>query len=104
MTDETPTPETEAAAGTVTIDILGRSVSVPAGATLLMALQRNGYDYLKGCGCRLGDCGECGVRFRMPDDPAIRRELSCITKVAPGMQILDVPFRWNLAFRQAQRG
>ncbi len=49
--------------------VLDQPVEVPEGMTLLNAMQVSGHEYLKGCGCRMGDCGECAVYYRKPDRP-----------------------------------
>jgi NADH dehydrogenase/NADH:ubiquinone oxidoreductase subunit G len=86
----------------VTFTIMGRTVQVPEGMTLLNAMQVSGYDYLKGCGCRMGDCGECAVYYRLPGSAVTLRDFSCEMRVAEGMEVMDVPFKWNIAFKQAQ--
>ncbi len=84
--------------------LLGKEVEVPAGMTLLNAMQVAGHDYLKGCGCRMGDCGECAVYYRMPGAPVTLRDFSCELRVMEGMDVMEVPFKWNLAFRRAGEG
>ena len=86
----------------VSFTVLGRATSVPVGMTLLNALQASGYDYLKGCGCRMGDCGECAVYYRVPDSVTMLRDFSCEMRVAEGMEVMEVPFKWNLAYRRAR--
>lgn len=85
---------------TVTITVLGRMVSVSEGATILNAVRGAGHPELLGCGCRLGDCGECGIAVRLPGDATPRRELSCIVPVVAGMAVTELPFPWTRAFRQ----
>jgi len=88
----------------VTFTILEKEVSVPEGMTLLNAMQTSGYDYLKGCGCRMGDCGECAVYYRQPGSVTTLRDFSCELRVSEGMEVMEVPFKWNLAFKRAQSG
>jgi NADH dehydrogenase/NADH:ubiquinone oxidoreductase subunit G len=88
--------------GKIRFTIQGQPVEVPEGMTLLNAMQVAGYDYLKGCGCRMGDCGECAVYYRLPGSAVTLRDFSCEMRVAEGMEVMDVPFKWNLAFKQAQ--
>ena len=94
----------KAAAGRakITFTILGQAVAVPEGMTLLNAMQVAGYDYLKGCGCRMGDCGECAVYYRLPGSAVTLRDFSCEMRVSEGMEVMEVPFKWNLAYKQAQ--
>ena len=86
----------------IALTILGQRVEVPEGMTLLNAMQVAGFDYLKGCGCRMGDCGECAVYYRLPGSAVTLRDFSCEMRVTEGMEVMDVPFKWNLAYRQAQ--
>ena len=86
----------------VRFTILDRAVEVPEGMTLLNAMQVSGYDYLKGCGCRMGDCGECAVYYRQPGSAVTLRDFSCEMRVSEGIEVMEVPFKWNLAYRQAQ--
>ncbi|HEY0834584.1 MAG TPA: 2Fe-2S iron-sulfur cluster-binding protein [Azospirillum sp.] len=86
----------------ITITVLGTDHVVPAGVTLLNALRKAGRPYLAGCGCRVGACGECATTYRRHGETALMREYACVVRVEPGMQVLDVPFRWALACRRAQ--
>ena len=88
----------------VTFSLLDRTVTVPAGMTLLNAMQVAGYDYLKGCGCRMGDCGECAVYYRLPGTVTTLRDFSCEMRVTEGMEVMEVPFKWNEAFKRAKGG
>ena len=97
------TPDT-AARARVTFTVLGKEVKVPAGMTLLNALQASGHDYLKGCGCRMGDCGECAVFYRKPGSAVTLRDFSCEMRVSEGLEVMEVPFKWNAAFKRAQGG
>jgi NADH dehydrogenase/NADH:ubiquinone oxidoreductase subunit G len=87
----------------VKFTIEGQPVEVPEGMTVLNAMQISGYDYLKGCGCRMGDCGECAVYYRLPGSAVTLRDFSCEMRVSKGMEVMEVPFKWNLAFKQAQK-
>ena len=95
-------PAAKAARNRVRFTILGREVAVPASMTLLNAMQASGYEYLKGCGCRMGDCGECAVYYRLPGSAVTMRDFSCEMRVAEGMEVMEVPFKWNLAYRRAR--
>ena len=88
----------------VTFSLKGEDVTVPAGMTLLNSLQVAGHDYLKQLGCRLGDCGECAVYYRMPGSDVTLRDFACLMKVTPGMEVMDVPFQWAVHYRRAKAG
>lgn len=88
----------------VTITVLGREVRVGEGTTILNAVRGAGHSELLGCGCRLGDCGECAIAVRLPGETMPRRELSCIAPVVDGMAVCETPFPWTRAFhRRAER-
>lgn len=82
--------------------VLGQPVSVPEGMTVLNAIQVSGHDELKGCGCRMGDCGECAVYYRKPGSAVTLRDFSCEMRVSEGLEVMEVPFKWTAAFKQAQ--
>ncbi len=102
MTTETKNKTAARGRAKVAFTILGQPVEVPEGMTLLNAMQVAGYDYLKGCGCRMGDCGECAVYYRLPGSAVTLRDFSCEMRVAEGMEVMEVPFKWNIAYKQAQ--
>ena len=86
----------------VRFTVLNQPVEVPEGMTLLNAMQVAGYDYLKGCGCRMGDCGECAVYYRKPGSAVTLRDFSCEMRVSEGLEVMEVPFKWNQAYKLAQ--
>jgi len=43
----------------VEVFIMGKSYKVPAGLTIMKALEFAGYRFIRGCGCRAGFCGAC---------------------------------------------
>ena len=83
-------PLTSAASVTVTIDVDGRPVRVPAGISVAAALldagiagfRRSSGGEPRGPLCGMGTCFECRVTL---DDVAHRR--SCLTLVADGMRV-----------------
>ena len=85
----------------VRFTLLDTPVEAPAGMTLLNAIQAAGHEYLKGCGCRMGDCGECAVYYRLPGSATTLRDFSCEMRVTEGMEVMEVPFRWNLHYRRS---
>jgi heterodisulfide reductase subunit C/ferredoxin len=76
----------------VTVHILGRAVQVPAGLTLMKAMEYAGFRLVHGVGCRGGFCGSCGILYRMTDDYKLRPALACQTTVAEGMHLAAMPF------------
>jgi hypothetical protein len=48
----------------VRIRVEGEASLVPASIMILDALILSGHRYLRGCGCRVGGCGECAVLVR----------------------------------------
>lgn len=88
----------------LTVRVEGRAVAVSGGQTILNALRRSGWPDLTGCGCRLGDCGECKITIRRPGHSVPDRVLACVVDIEDGMEILDMPFRWTRAFRFARSG
>jgi NADH dehydrogenase/NADH:ubiquinone oxidoreductase subunit G len=86
----------------VSFTVLEKTVEVPEGMTLLNAMQVSGFDYLKGCGCRMGDCGECAVYYRKPGSAVTLRDFSCEMRVSEGLEVMEVPFKWNRAYKLAQ--
>lgn len=87
---------------TVRFTLQGRKVTAPAGMTVLNAMQILGHDYLRGCGCRMGDCGECKVYYRLPDSDETGYDHACELRVSPGLEVMSVPFQWNIAYRRAR--
>jgi len=43
--------------GTVEVFIMGKSYRVPAGLTIMKAIEYAGYKFIRSCGCRAGFCG-----------------------------------------------
>ena len=76
----------------VDIYIMGKRYPVPAGLTIMKAMEYAGYRYLRGCGCRGGFCGACGTVFRTKDSYKIKKGLACGTVVEDGMYIAQLPF------------
>lgn len=76
----------------VTISIMGREYRVPAGLTILQAMEFSGYALVRGVGCRGGVCGACSAAYRLGDDYRLKSGLACQTVVADGMQLVQLPF------------
>jgi formate hydrogenlyase subunit 6/NADH:ubiquinone oxidoreductase subunit I len=76
----------------VTIYIMGKKYYVPAGLTIMKAMEYAGYRFIRGCGCRGGFCGACGTVYRLKDDYKLWNGLACQTVVEDGMYLTQIPF------------
>ncbi len=91
-------PETKKAkdieekAGTVEVFIMGKSYKVPAGLTIMKALEYAGYRYIRGCGCRAGFCGACSTIYRKEDEQKLGFDLACQKVVEDKMYLVQLPF------------
>lgn len=77
---------------TVRIFFMGKAYDVPAGLTIMKALEYAGYKFIRGVGCRGGFCGACAVAYRKPGDYKFRTGLACQTVVEDGMYIALLPY------------
>jgi succinate dehydrogenase/fumarate reductase-like Fe-S protein len=68
------------------------SYTVPAGRTILAALEGAGVEVVRGVGCRGGVCGACTVLYRMGDSHPVMAALMCQEVVQDGMNLLPLPF------------
>lgn len=71
---------------------MGREYSVPAGLTILKAMEYAGYRIIHGVGCRGGFCGACATVFRIKGDYKLRMALACQETAEEGMYITQIPF------------
>ncbi len=76
----------------VTIYIMGKAYRVPAGLTLMQAMEYAGYRFIRSCGCRAGFCGACATIYRKADDYRLHGVLACQTQVEDGMYLVQIPF------------
>lgn len=76
----------------ITVFIMGKGYAVPAGVTIMKAMEYAGYLLSRGCGCRGGYCGACATVYRLPGDYKLYADLSCQTPVQDGMYIAQLPF------------
>lgn len=76
----------------VTISIMGREYRVPAGLTILQAMEFSGYQLIRGVGCRGGVCGACSAAYRVPGDYRLKSGLACQTVVEDEMELVQLPF------------
>ena len=79
-------------AGTVEVFIMGKSYKVPAGLTIMKALEYAGYKYIRGCGCRAGFCGACSTIYRKEDEQKLGFDLACQKVVEDKMYLVQLPF------------
>lgn len=76
----------------VTISIMGREYRVPAGLTILQAMELSGYQLVRGVGCRGGVCGACSAMYRIAGDYRLKSGLACQTVVEDNMELVQLPF------------
>jgi formate hydrogenlyase subunit 6/NADH:ubiquinone oxidoreductase subunit I len=88
---KTPAAGEEPPAAKVTVYIMGKSHKVPAGATIMGAIEYAGYQIKRGAGCREGFCGACATVYRLPGDYKIYTGLACTTLVQDGMWLSQLP-------------
>jgi len=76
----------------VEVFIMGKSYKVPAGLTIMKALEFAGYRYVRGCGCRAGFCGACSTIYRLEDEQKLGFDLACQKVVENKMYLVQLPF------------
>jgi len=82
----------EQKAAEVEVFIMGKSYKVPAGLTIMKALEFAGYRYIRGCGCRAGFCGACSTIYRLEDEQKLGFDLACQKVVEDKMYLVQLPF------------
>jgi heterodisulfide reductase subunit C len=78
--------------GEVEVFIMGKSYKVPAGLTIMKALEYAGYRYIRGCGCRAGFCGACSTIYRIENEQKLGFDLACQKVVEDKMYLVQLPF------------
>jgi ferredoxin len=78
--------------GVVSIYIMGKKYQVPAGLTIMRAMEYAGYRLIRGAGCRGGFCGACATVYRTRGDYRLKVGLACQTVVEPDMFLTLLPF------------
>ena len=78
--------------GEVEVFIMGKSYKVPAGLTIMKALEYAGYRFIRGCGCRAGFCGDCSTVYRIEDEQKLGFDLACQKVVEDKMYLVQLPF------------
>jgi succinate dehydrogenase/fumarate reductase-like Fe-S protein len=76
----------------VSIYIMGKKYRVPAGITIMKALEYTGHRIVRGAGCRGGFCGACGTVYRLEGDYRLQVGLACQTVVQEDMYLSQLPF------------
>jgi len=76
----------------VSIYIMGKEYKVPAGLTILKAMEYVGYRLIRGVGCRAGFCGACSTVYRLKGDYRLYTGLACQTTIKDGMYLVQLPF------------
>lgn len=76
----------------IKISILGREYEVPAGLTIMQAMEFAGYRFVRSCGCRAGFCGACTTVYRIEGDYRLKTAMACQTRIEDGMYLTQIPF------------
>lgn len=76
----------------VTIYIMGKAYEVPAGLTIMQAMEYAGYKFIRSAGCRAGFCGACATVYRRVGDYKLLTAMACQTRVEDGMYLVQIPF------------
>ena len=76
----------------VNVFFFGKKYTVPAGLTIMTAMEYAGYQLVRGCGCRNGFCGACATVYRIKGDRELKVCLACQTTVEDNMQVATLPF------------
>ncbi|MBQ8349399.1 MAG: (2Fe-2S)-binding protein [Ruminococcus sp.] len=76
----------------VNVYLFGKKYEVPAGLTIMTAMEYAGYELVRGCGCRNGFCGACATIYRIKDKQELHACLACQTEVQEGMYVATLPF------------
>jgi len=76
----------------VPIYIMGQRYDVPAGLTIMKAIEYAGHRLIRGAGCRGGFCGACATVYRIKGDYGLKIGLACQTTVKAEMYLAQIPF------------
>jgi ferredoxin len=76
----------------ITMQLMGKSYSVPSGLTIMAAIEYAGYKLVRGAGCRGGFCGACPTLYRHDGSYRVFTALACQTLVEDGMCLVQMPF------------
>ena len=76
----------------VNVYLFGKKYQVPAGLTIMTAMEYAGYELVRGCGCRNGFCGACATIYRIKGESQLHGCLACQTEVQENMYVATLPF------------
>jgi heterodisulfide reductase subunit C len=76
----------------VKIHVMGKAYRVPAGLTIMQAMEFAGYRFIRSSGCRAGFCGACATIYRKAGDYKLHAVMACQTRVEDGMFLVQIPF------------
>ena len=76
----------------VKIYIMGKAYNVPAGLTIMQAIEFAGYRFIRSAGCRAGFCGACATVYRKAGEYKIQTAMACQTRVEDEMFLVQIPF------------
>ena len=76
----------------VNVFLYGKKYEVPAGLTIMEAMEYAGYKLVRGVGCRNGFCGACATVYRIKGDRELKACLACSTTVEDNMYVATLPF------------
>ncbi|MFO7677652.1 MAG: 4Fe-4S ferredoxin [Thermoplasmatota archaeon] len=76
----------------VEVYIMGKSYKVPAGLTIMKAIEYAGYRFIRGSGCRAGFCGACSTVYRIENEQKLGFDLACQKVVEDKMYLVQLPF------------
>jgi heterodisulfide reductase subunit C len=76
----------------IDVYIIGKRYQVPAGLTIMQAIEYAGYQLVRGAGCRGGFCGACATVFQVKGDAQLKFDLACQTEVQQDMYLTQIPF------------
>ncbi len=76
----------------IKIYIMGVAHEVPAGLTIMKAMEYAGFKITRGAGCRAGFCGACATVYRKAGDFRIYSALACQEGAEEGMVLVQLPF------------
>ena len=72
----------------IQFEVEGRSVTAPAGLSIIQAVWEAGITLVEGIGCLgQGACGSCRVFVRRAEESEVRLMLACETLAEDGMQV-----------------
>jgi len=84
--------DVEKKTGVCEVFIMGKRYRVPAGLTIMKAIEYAGYRFIRGCGCRAGFCGACSTIYRIEDEQKLGFALACQKLVEDKMYLVQLPF------------